>query len=180
MPLIDSSYFVGDINIPDTGNPAVLERLDFFIAKYEAEFLEALLGYTLWQAYVAGIAVTPTPDAKWTDLRDGKEYTVSDIGFKYTGLRNATLKQSPIAQYVYYWWMRNDIKAKPDDAEARREYYEARNRSMVTAWNDMAQWVRSAIHYLDNYADTYTGWQTSRPYPYELWNISRPINSMNL
>src|SRR3954471_2443196 len=113
MSLIDKTYFVGEINIPDTDNPAVEERLNFFIAKYEEEFLKTVLGYSLWSSYTTGIAVTPTPDVIWTNLRDGVEYLVSEKTYKYRGLYNPTLKLSPIANYVYYWWMRSDNHAKP-------------------------------------------------------------------
>jgi hypothetical protein len=195
MPLIDKSYFVGDINIPDTGNAKVLERLNFFIGKHEPEFLKQVLGYSLWKAYTAGIAVTPTPAQKWLDLRDGVEYTVGDVVYFYSGLRTVVMPanspapavyKSPIANYIYYWWKRSDTKAKPDDAEQQQAFFNERNQSMIRAWNEMAEWVNGAIHFLNNNNETYSEWQnvnwlTVYAYnSYSLWNLAQPINDMNL
>jgi hypothetical protein len=186
MPLIDKTYFVGEINIPDTSNPAVLERLNFFIAKYEEEFLKTVLGYSLWKEYTDGIVVTPTPLAKWTELRDGKEYTIGDKSYKYPGFRDATLKQSPIANYVYYWWRRDDQNAKSDDSEKQVAYYEQRGRAMARAWNEMSRWVTDIIFFLNNNVDTYLSWENVNwitvywGLNYSLWNLATPINTMNL
>jgi hypothetical protein len=183
MPLIDKTYFIGEINIPDTGNPAVEERLNFFIAKYEEEFLKTVLGYSLYNAYVAGIAVDP-PDVIWTDLRDGKEYIVGDLTYKYRGFVNTSKKLSPIADYVYYWWTRSDTKAKPDDAQQQAAYYGQRNSSMIRAWNEMALWVQEMTHFLNNNALIYPEWQIvnwyTAYYHNSITDLMRPINSMNL
>lgn len=184
MPLIDKTYFVGEINIPDTGSPAVEERLNFFIAKYEPEFLKISLGYSLYGAYVNGIAVLPTPDVIWTDLRDGKEYIVGETTYKYRGLRDATAKLSPIANYVYYWWRRDDVKAKPDDAQDAQVYYNQRNQSMSRAWNEMGDWVQELTHFLNNNTLVYPEWQIvniyTAYYNNSITDLMRPINNMNL
>jgi hypothetical protein len=187
MPIIDKTYFVGELNIPDTGDPAVEERLNFFIAKYEVEFLRKIFGQALYNAYVAGIAVTPTPDPIWTDLRDGKEYIVNSNNYKWFGLRNETTKQSPIANYVYYWWLRSDTKAKPDNAEDQRAYYEQRNQSMVRAWNEMSYWITGERHNY-YYASGLIGFlNQSTAYPawtavdgFRTFREFAPINTMNL
>lgn len=74
MPLIDRSYFVGNINIPNTDRPEIQERLDLFIETYEAELLPDLLGYSLYKAFTQGLQGAPI-EQKWTDLLEGVEYT---------------------------------------------------------------------------------------------------------
>lgn len=74
MPLIDRSYFVGDINIPNTDRIEIQERLDLFIETYESELLPDLLGYPLYKAFMQGLQGAPV-DQKWTDLLEGVEYT---------------------------------------------------------------------------------------------------------
>jgi len=74
MSLIDKTYFVGELNIPNTNKPDVEERLTWFIEKHERPFLEQLLGVKLYQAFVNGL-IAPTVDQRWTDLIQGKVYT---------------------------------------------------------------------------------------------------------
>lgn len=77
MSLIDASYFVAELNIPNTVDQAINERVAWTIQKYEPDFLQKLLGYPLYKAFVAGLNVTsPTvPDIRWTNLLYGAEYT---------------------------------------------------------------------------------------------------------
>jgi len=77
MSLIDASYFVGEIEIPNSTDQPVAERIALFIQKYEPLFLQKLFGYALYKEFVAGIMVIPpaTPDIKWINLLYGAEYT---------------------------------------------------------------------------------------------------------
>jgi hypothetical protein len=74
---IDETYFVGELTIPNTDQTPVLERLQWFIKKYEPIFLQKLFGYAFYKAFVAGINVTPptTPDQRYLDILYGCEYT---------------------------------------------------------------------------------------------------------
>lgn len=77
MPFIDASYFVGNLNIPNTDQQAVAEALSLFILKYEPEFLQKLLGYPLYKAFINGMNVVApaTPAQRYLDILYGKEYT---------------------------------------------------------------------------------------------------------
>ena len=76
--LIDRTYFIGELNIPNANgtanNNAVPALLDQFIEKYEVKFLTEVLGYELYKALKAGMLEDPVPQ-KWTDLVQGVEYT---------------------------------------------------------------------------------------------------------
>ena len=98
--LIDKTYFVKDINIPDSD----YSDLDNYISRYEKEILIKLLGYELWKlvdAYSDG------DTGAIADLVEGKEYTIGDYTVKWNGLINDDLV-SLISYYVFYWWARNN------------------------------------------------------------------------
>lgn len=70
--LIDRSYFIGEINIPNTHLPQVGENLDWFIEKYEPKFLRILMGYDFYQAFIDGISQV-TVEQRWNDIVFGKD-----------------------------------------------------------------------------------------------------------
>lgn len=74
MSLIDRTYFVGELNIPNTNQAAIGSAVDLFIEQYEDQFLREVLGYTLYKELKAGLHVVPVAQ-KWTDLIVGVEYT---------------------------------------------------------------------------------------------------------
>lgn len=137
IPFLTVNYFVGELQIPNiTGSaPAVTPRvneLQWFISKYEREFLSLLLGEDLYAEFAAGIAVT-TPDAKWTALKS-KIYEIDTQNGVYL---------SPAASYVYYHYMCNaasvtttvgEVKpGKPSTVQVNN------TRKMVTAWRSMCE-----------------------------------------
>lgn len=77
MSFIDASYFVGELEIPNSGETSVNERILWFIQKYEPQFLQKLFGYQLYKAFVAGLNVVAPimPDIRWINLLYGAEYT---------------------------------------------------------------------------------------------------------
>jgi hypothetical protein len=102
--MIDLTYFTLDKNLP---TDTLSEKITGFIAKYEPEILIKALGYDLYKAYIAGLAAE-SPLAKWTNLRDGCEYLVDGIYYRWRGMLNA-LKDSFLAYYVYYKMLREDV-----------------------------------------------------------------------
>jgi len=112
MPLIDSTYFVCEINLPNTAANAT--ALSQAIAQYEKEILIDLLGYKLYALLIAdctgegGIPVTQ----KYIDLVNGAtfEHTFAGITttLKWEGLKN-TAKLSLIAFYTFYKYVERDV-----------------------------------------------------------------------
>lgn len=96
MSFIDASYFVWEINIPNTDETAVAERLTLFISKYEPLFLQKLFGYPLYKAFVAGMTVTPpaTPAQRFLDMLYGKEYT--DLQGRIQKWKGIIVTDSPV------------------------------------------------------------------------------------
>lgn len=182
MPLIDQSYFVGELNIPSTANPSVLGLLNLFIAQHEEELLQSVMGYALWKAYRDGIAAS-SPDAKWTAIRDGAEYTsLQGYARKWNGLADATKKKSLIANYVYYWYMRDkaslttiagEVDAKTDVAGPV-----SAATKMCRAWNEMVLMIEELVLFLQAKIADYPEFKELNLCT--LRNKFRPINPFNL
>ncbi len=85
--LIDRTYFVGDLNIPNSNLPDVGENLDWYIEKYENQFLEKLLGYDLYKAFRNGLVQT-TVEQRWNDLVFGSEYSFHGKTVRWNGLKS--------------------------------------------------------------------------------------------
>jgi hypothetical protein len=161
MSLIDASYFVGELNIPNTSSPAIAERLQVFIDKYERQFLEDLLGYELWKLLDTQITqeeenspATPLP--RLAILLDGVEYTDSGGTLrKWRGLVyvDGALPRSLIANYVYWHWMKDQATQTTGLGEAATQAQNATLVSptgkMVAACNEMARGV-AQLHYFLN------------------------------
>jgi len=73
MPLIDRSYFNGQLNLPQN-RIGEQESLDLFIELKERDLLKTIFGYAFYKAFMAGLAETVI-EQKWTDLLYGAEYT---------------------------------------------------------------------------------------------------------
>lgn len=112
MSLIDSTYFIGEINIPTL--PTSDTSLTQAITQYEKEILIQLLGYRLYSLLIAdctGVGGIPVTQI-YIDLVNGKEFTHSyggaDITLKWEGLKN-TAKQSLISYYTFYKYVERDV-----------------------------------------------------------------------
>ena len=108
MSLIDTTYFVRDINVPLSSNTALNTLFTNAILRYENEILKKLLGYNLWKEFTDAISaateLSPLAE-KWVYLRDGADFSFDlngqTINTHWNGLINSD-KISLIAYYVYY------------------------------------------------------------------------------
>lgn len=182
--LIDKDYFVGEINIPDTDKTGVAERLDFFITKYEEDLLRKLLGNALYKAFKDGIAVAEDQiEQKWKDVRDGKDFTdYAERAQYWIGLKSATKKQSPIANYVYYWWLRDRVSQSTAVGEVQSKSESGEKVSPATkmcrAWNEMVKWAKDLFLFLDSNQDVYTDWIKINRCEWKAF--FQPINPFNI
>lgn len=101
--LIDTSYFVRDINVPFGSTAELAAPLTAAIVRYEPEYLKLLLGYTLWKA--VQVEIDAAEYTNYSDLVNGAEFSFEYYGktitTKWEGLVN-TAKISPVAYYTYY------------------------------------------------------------------------------
>lgn len=153
---IDETFFVSEINIPNTDQPAILERVTWFIDKYEPRFLLELLGYPLYKLFAAAMDTPDTADQRYKDILNGAEYTGWDgLLKKWKGLITTDTddKQSVIANYVYYWYQRaiatqstgiGEVKFNPDGAMLDNP-----NQKMAAAWSEITCRVEEFIEFMD-------------------------------
>ena len=110
---IDSTYFIGDINIPFSDLSAESFQSEY-VDIYVEEILVLILGRDTYNSMIASLEATPgQTDTEWTRLRDGYEYTITEGGVDYTvkweGLKNSKLK-SLLAYYVYVLFQTNNYQ----------------------------------------------------------------------
>lgn len=187
MALIDRAYFVGELNIPNTSQAAISSAVDLFIEKYEDKFLREVLGYTLNKSFQAGL-LQPVIESKWSDLRDGVEYTnLSGKTVFWRGLIDAvsgvaSFDVSPIANYVYYWYIRNNHTQTATTGETKAANENSSMASpalkLVRAWNEMSAWICELVDYLDAKKDDYSEWADHDVYC--MRRKFRPINEFNI
>lgn len=116
--IVNKSFFVGELDIP-TNNANVEPTLNAFIEKYEKKFLIGLLGYELYLLFVNAIEIDPIAE-KYSKLLYGDMYVYKDVTYFWEGLKEVIIEADPnadppivgkyksiIANYVYYWWIRN-------------------------------------------------------------------------
>lgn len=164
MPLIDRTYFIGEINLPNTNQLAVQEILDFLISKREPELLTQLFGYEMFKAFTAGLTEDPVPQ-RWVDLRDGVDYQDGDVLRHWMGLVaiDGEPKESLIANYVYYWFTRKEATQTSGVGEVATKTENSVRVSpiakQVRAWNEMIDWIAELFNYLQVKQDEFPEWK---------------------
>lgn len=159
--IIDTTYFQGVLTVAQKSEPSVIADLQTFIDIHETKYLKSILGYELWKNFTAGIAVGG-PAQKWLNLRDGAEFT-NRLGLltKWEGFKwiDGTTKRSPIANYIYYWWLRKETSTTTGTGEKRLN---AENSESVSSfskqcntWNEMVGYNRLLWEYLYINQDAY-------------------------
>ena len=161
MSLIDSSYFVGEYeitNVIGSAAPVVINaaKLTTFIVKYEPEYLKALLGTALYDEFIAGLAVLPTPDSKWTALKNK--------------IIDTTNKLSPIVPYVWNrYWTAEETKSSSLGqllSKAENAQVVSGNTKLVRSWNDSMQGADIIYEWLITQRDTYPNQDTEEDFFY--------------
>jgi hypothetical protein len=178
--LIDASYFVGELNIPNTDKPEVLERLNWFIAKYEVVILRDVLGTDLYREFMTVLGQNPkqtpftngydnvtsglansTVDDKWKMMLNGIEYLGLDARMhKWQGFiasqDDTSIPKSILANGIYCYWLRNNASFSMGTGEKVIKSESSVNVSSVgkysNAWNEMCDWLHEMIWFLDTYS----------------------------
>lgn len=141
MSLIDESYFVNDIALPN------LDRIENtwqdVMDRYEADILKDLLGYKLYKAFEVVIAAGAPYPTEWDDFINGAEFTFEFCGETVTEYWNGLLnddKESLISYFVYYDYRNysissttsiNDVQGIPENAVKVND-----SRKIVNAYNN--------------------------------------------
>lgn len=150
MPnLINSSFFVGELSIPNLQQETVSENLDYFITKYEKECLVGALGYPLYKLLQASEGAM---EQRIKDLLDGVEYELNGKLTKWEGIKHGDY--SFVANYIYWFFMKNNATHTTGVATTKQNAAASISVSpaekMIAAWNSMADSVNQMILFLRN------------------------------
>jgi len=145
MPnFIDKTFFIGEISLPNTNDIKVSERLDVFIAKYEARCLTKILGYELYKKI-------NEVSARMSALRTGADYTNEyGIQCRWNGLFYN--KNSLIANYIFWFYIASaaiqttGVSTGTMNTQAGQSI--SPGEKMVSAWNFFSSEVNSMLSYL--------------------------------
>lgn len=140
--IVDSSFFIGERNIPNTSYPDV-QSLLYEIAKVrERELLVSVLGYELFS-----LIDSDNTDVRIETLRNG----MNTGQHTFAGL---TGENSPLVDYVYYHFLKatNTTTTGIGETKSAGENTTVASpaRKMVSAWNDMVCKLRHLIWYINN------------------------------
>ena len=170
MSIVTTSDFVGQITIAQIEQDNVAATVQRYIDKYEPEYLEKVLGHTLYETYKVQIGLTPT-NPLYTALRDGGVYTdwYGDQ-VKYAGIKEA------IANYIYYHYIRDNATFTTGSGEKTIEKGNAVSSvdKQVRAWNEMVRINKQLRAYI--YANLSVLGNVSWQYN----EMFHPINSLGI
>lgn len=176
MPnLINTSFFVRDINLVNVTDAKILERINSFITKYEPQCLLNILGYPLYKLFGTESSV------RMTSILSGQEYTCNGEVCKWRGLVHDT-DQSLIAYYIYFFFQEASATQTTGVSTAVKKTEAGVSVSpadkMVNAWNNFSSETYELISFLWNYQIS-----SLRVYPEfsstQFWvskEYARPIN----
>lgn len=171
MTLITTAYFKRKLNIGDISegeSPIVGNTTSTdFIPYYETEYLKKALGYSLWKSFTDAIADATTDDVldddalaqKWQDLKNGVEFTVGGVVYKWDGFTNDDYK-SPIANYIYCKYVEDSFVNTTTIGMAANNIQNATrvspDNALWVAWLEMQEMTDMLRYYLNNNTATYT------------------------
>ena len=162
--LVSRSFFVGEINIPNSDEQATGEKIDMFIALKESECLTKVLGYSLYKL------LQTEHSQRMTDLLYGKEYTNIHCeltmweGLLVELIPNTSISPDPdnsywtslIADYIYFFFEENSasITTGMNTTISKSEFGTAVSpeEKMRSAWNSFSKKCEGLFEFL-NYSN---------------------------
>ncbi|PHJ53862.1 hypothetical protein VF04_35035 [Nostoc linckia z7] len=177
MALITPDYFVRDILIENADKGSIIASLTDSINVYEPEYLDGVMGVSFAQLFLANIS-----DSRFQDLLNGKVYEYNGESYRWQGLVNGTTKTSPIADYVFYQYVKNNaqtisgVGAVTSNAENSTRVSPV--DKMVLAWRKMVKVNQDMYYFLERNKDTYPEFDTNIWY-YSYATYYRYFNTWN-
>lgn len=169
MYIIDQTYFQKELFIPNLNemDSDVSSDLDIDIDKYVRSLLRDALGLDLFKDLDSNIvngALKEDALDKWKDLVNGIEYIKNGINYKWGGLiqTEGSFKNSLLAKYVYFFWLRDSVSKLTGVGEKRIEATNAvsvnSSQRLVSIWNSFIEDYQGQTLVPSPYScfDTYT------------------------
>jgi hypothetical protein len=170
--IVDETFFVGEINIPNTSKPEIKNSLTIFIEKYESELLTDLLGKELFNL----VEDARGDDRIYVLILGTDKYTVDGLVGSWRGLNYSYgsgvtgQTYSLIAYYIYWWWMKDKqiwgsgvgtSRVKPQNAEVMPIYMK-----LITAWNKFSEETLELYNFLSANQSIYPEWCSNSIWAY--------------
>lgn len=192
--IVDKSYFIGELDIP-TNNANVEPSLNNFIEKYEKKFLIGVLGYELYLLFDAAIKIDPIA-SPYKELLEGDNYEYKGIIYHWEGFKETVVEPDPnadppiigkyrsiIANYIYYWWMRNvdlqSVGLGVVKTQAENAVKVSGASKAVRAMSELRASMRSFVNYMDYVIDSYEKYNKRSSMRWIYDNVVG-INEMNI
>ena len=203
MALIDYTYFVGEIQIPNLATPELQSRINWFINQYEIKMLREWMGEDMYRDFMDALGLNGSGfdnvtdgqanegmDPWWAQLLNGVEYVgLDERKHKWKGIvclqdDYNTSKTAPSAYFVYYWYMRDAVTQTTGNGEifkqAENGIIISPRQKVVTAWQKVVDWAHDFIWYMDTYylQTEYVDWWLANRY--RMLEKYRYINSYSI
>lgn len=181
--LIDSSFFIRNINLINVSKTEIAERITSFIDKYEKECLLKVLGYPLYTLAIAGSWAV----GRMKDIKDGSDWVdCYGVTQHWQGLVHDT-NISLLANYIYFYIQEASAVQTTGVNSAvpkgQNSQVVSPAEKMCNAWSFFSKETYDLISFLWNKKDE----SGVRVYPEftesqytKTKSFSRPINSLGI
>ena len=154
MYLIDETYFIKNLVVPDSAPsldiPNNEQSLEVYIDEYARQLLQKSLGHILFaelDGEVENGELKDTAPTKWKDLVNGKTYSYLGEDYEWKGLlfTEGAFKGSVLAYYVFLKWHEDQLSTMSSMGEVKG------NAVNSTAVNSTAKHVKLWNKYMEMY-----------------------------
>lgn len=159
--IIDTSYFFGDLYIPQVTETFVSNSVNKYIAKYEPEFLQKIFGYEMAKSVSANNYPAIIDGVEFQNIYQANQLT------KWVGLKvdiGGGKFASIIANYVYAKYMIDNMSYSTGSGEKVIEQATSQTVSPAAkisrAWNEITQQLPVLISLMQSDRVTYAAYNS--------------------
>lgn len=148
MYLIDKTYFIKNISVPNTEehNSDASNELDMSIDRYARQFLQVTLGNVLFADLDSNVTdgeLEITAPQKWLNLVNGCTYTKDGVDYVWQGLKYelGLYKVSILAHYTYVNHYQNSVNSTLGQVgiEPKNGVVVNPTEHLVSIWNEFVE-----------------------------------------
>lgn len=153
------------------------ESRDFvaFIEATEAKYLKAILGLQLYNDFIEGLEDSGTVEQKWTDLKDGANYTYSDVLYEWRGVK-AMLKPVVYSEWLTINFRRWTSSGMIINTGQQNSGAVNPDQEIIRGWNEFVDLLgcRSGMYWYSplNYHNNLYGFLYTNSADYNDWDFS--------
>lgn len=157
MYIIDDSYFTDDKFIPNLGIGVTKEDINPLIDGCVHDLLESVLGTKKYLEFTENLTeegeLKPDASQEWINLINGCEYEYNEEKHYFKGLifKRGAYKNSLLAYYVFYKWLKNNVSKTTGIGEVVISSKNAVNvgltNKVVETWNKFWSLLSDDYHH---------------------------------